>query len=102
MDWINLIKPYTKRTIINHKDKSILLVHPHFEPGIKGYKMFLRSLKQNKYSGYRVEAVGFASIKGLLIIKSIEKYLKKFAIVEEINIRTDISSAIYRIRLKLK
>ena len=50
-DWIELIRPYTKRIVMNKHEKKIVLVHPHFQTGKQGYKSLIKALVNNKYNG---------------------------------------------------
>lgn len=102
MNWLETIKPFTKRTIINTKDKKILLVHPHFQPGPQQLRNLLKLIKQNPYSTYKVDCVGFASIKGILILKMIQRYLNKLSIVDSTDLKTNIESSIYTLKVKFK
>lgn len=100
--WLDLIKPYTKRTIINNKNKTITLVHPHFQSGTIHLRKLLKSIKHNQFTSYQVECVGFMSIKGALIIKMIERTLKKYDNIEFVKSNINIESGIYELTIKFR
>lgn len=102
MTWINELKPYTKNIIINHTEKSILLVHPHFESGIKGFRHLIKAIKNNTYKGYQVQAVGFCTLPGARIIKQLQKIINKFDTVDYtiLNFRGILSSYTLTVQFK--
>lgn len=101
MSWIDEIKPYTKRIYIDHSKKHIMLVHPHFNPGKRSFINLLHSIKQDvKYNGYTVECVGFASIKGMLILKSIERFLNRLNSVRSVSLNANVSTALYDLKVE--
>lgn len=101
-DWIDDLKPYTKFIKIDPKNKQITLIHPHWKAGQFTFRQFLKHLKQNKYNGFNVSATGFISIKGIVILKMIERYLNKLDIVESAKASPSISSAMYGLEVKFK
>lgn len=102
MTWLNDLKPYTKRIIINKQDRKILLVHPHFKQGTLTFRQLLKKLRSNPYNGYTIEACGFASIKGILILKMIERYLNKLDNVSSVKLNVSISTAVYNLQVNFK
>lgn len=44
IDWIELIKPYTKHIVINRNKEEILLVHPHFQKVKQAIETYLKQL----------------------------------------------------------
>lgn len=98
--WLEYIKPYTKRTIINSKNKLITLIHPHFKPGKSHLRTLLKLIKQNQFTHYRVECVGFVSIKGALILKMIERVLKKYNNVRDIKLKINLETSIYNLTIQ--
>lgn len=102
MNWLEYIKPYTKRIVIDKQNKKILLVHPHFKPGKYHLKLLLKLIKQNQFTSYQVNCVGFISLKGALILKMIERYLNKLDNVDTVKLTVNISTAIYGLNIKFK
>lgn len=100
--WLELIKPYTKRTIINNKNKHITLIHPHFQPGTSNLRALLKAIKHNQFTSYQVECVGFMSIKGALILKMIERTLKKYNNIQFVKSNINLESGIYELTIKFK
>ena len=100
--WLDEILPYTKRIIFNKKEKRITLVHPHFNQGIFNYKRLIKSLAHNTHLSYLVECVGFASIKGMIILDKIVNHLNKFDNVEFVKFNHNIESGMYNLQIKFK
>lgn len=100
--WLDLIKDTTKYIVTNTKEKRLTLIHPHFKTGKRYYKELIRTLENNDYHGYRVEIIGFASLKGLLILNRLMKHLHKLDIVSYYNIECNFPNPIYTINLTLK
>lgn len=98
--WLNEILPYTKRIIYNKQEKRITLVHPHFNQGPFNYKRLIKSLSLNTHLSYLVECVGFASIKGMIILNRIVKHLKKLDNVEYVKFNHNIESGMYNLQIK--
>jgi len=103
MNWLEFIKPYTKRILINNVEKTITLVHPHFNKGQDNYRTLLKLLSQkNIYSQYTVECIGFASIKGFIILEHIEEHLKKSKNIEGVNLNSNLFNSTYNLQFKFK
>ena len=100
--WLDEILPYTKRIIFNKKEKRITLVHPHFNQGMFNYKRLIKSLALNTHLSYLVECVGFASIKGMIILDKIVNHLNKLDNVEYVKFNHSIESGIYNLQIKFK
>ena len=99
--WIEEIKPYTKYITINYPTKTITLVHPHFKSGQLNFRRFLKSIKQNTYQGYTVDASGFARIKGFVILEYIKRYLSKLDNVKSVELST-YRLALYNLKVVFK
>lgn len=83
MNWLTQLKPYTKNIKVEPVNKSILLLHPHFKEGTNNYRRLIKSIRnENIYGGYKVEATGFCSIYGCLVLRSLVKHLNKMSNVE--------------------
>lgn len=101
--WLELIKPYTKRIIINQKEKRITLVHPHFDRGPKHYKQLITTLiHNNSHHSYLVECVGFASIYGFNILDRIFKHLLHSPNIDYVHLDTNIKLGTYHLKVKFK
>lgn len=100
--WLKEISPYTKRIILNKKEKRITLVHPHFNQGSSNYKRLIKTLSFNIHFSYLVECVGFASIKGMIILERIVKHLQRLDNVEYVKFNHNIESGIYNLQIKFK
>lgn len=100
--WLEIIKPYTKRTVVNSKNKTIFLLHPHFEEGFHGYRALIKGLKNNIHNGYSVECSGFATIKGYIILKKIYDHLIRFNNINDIHLNISRSLDTYTLKIKFK
>lgn len=100
MDWLELIKPYTQTISINHSNKNIILVHPHFKTGTLGYRQLLKSIKYNKYKDYTVTCIGLTSVYGSIILSSLKRYLDKQDNVEYVKLVCNLDSATYNMSVK--
>lgn len=100
-DWLNHIRPYTSRILINHSKRLITLVHPHFQPGLFTFRLFLHSIKSsNNYSGYTVQAIGYTSLKGICILQTIKRYLDKLDNIEYVRLQASLEEALYTLQVK--
>lgn len=102
MSWIDLIKPFTNKIIIQPDKKSILLVHPHFTSNKSkaDFKKLLLALKQNEFRDTTVECIGSMNLKGLLILNSIKKYLLKHNLASSVDLNFSIENALYNMKVK--
>lgn len=82
MDWLTQLKPYTKSIKVEPVNKSIFLLHPHFKEGKTNYRSLIKSIRDNNYGGFTVEATGFCSLYGCLVLRSLVKHLNKMSNVE--------------------
>lgn len=102
IDWIELIRPYTKHIVIDKQKRGILLIHPHFQKGKTGYKELIKALINNQYHNYNVQATGFASVRGLVIIRAIMKHLEKQQVISSFKLIHSLPSPLYTVTTKLK
>ena len=101
--WLDLIQPFTKKIIINKKEKFILLVHPHFDRGTTNYKKLIHALiNSHSFPSYSVECVGFASIYGFNILDRIYKHLINSKNIDHVHLDTNIMTGTYRLYFKFK
>lgn len=100
--WLEEILPYTKRIIHNKKEKRITLVHPHFNQGPSNYKRLIRALSFNIHFSYLVECVGFASIKGMIILDRIVNHLNRLDNVDYVKFNHNIEAGMYNLQIKFK
>ena len=101
--WLDLIQPYTKKIIINKEEKSILLVHPHFDRGTTNYKkLILALINSHSFPSYSVECVGFASIYGFNILYRIYKHLINSKNIDYVHLDTNIERQTYHLKFKFK
>lgn len=101
-DWIELIRPYTKHIVIDKQKRDILLIHPHFQKGKTGYKRLIKALVNNKYNGYKVTAMGFVSLRGLIIIRTLMKHLQKLKVIEKYSLSHSLPNPLYTLVVTLK
>lgn len=102
IDWIELIKPYTKHIVIDKQKRGILLVHPHFQKGKVGYRNLLKAIVNNKYHNYKVTATGFVSLRGLIIIKTLVNHLQKLKVIEKYSLSHSLPNPLYTLVVTLK
>lgn len=103
MDWISDLAENTTKIEINRVKKHILLVHPHFKRGTVNYRRLLKNLKSNQYHGYTVEALGFCSFYGVVILDKIATHLRKDKDnVESVSLRFNDTYSRYRLQVKFK
>lgn len=101
-DWIELIRPYTKHIVIDKQKRGILLIHPHFQKGKTGYKELIKALINNQYHNYNVQATGFASLRGLIIIKTLVNHLQKLKVIDNYSLSHHLPSPVYTLTVILK
>lgn len=101
-DWIELIRPYTKHIVIDKQKRGILLIHPHFQKGKTGYKELIKALINNQYHDYNVQATGFASLRGLIIIKTLVNHLQKLKVIDNYSLSHHLPSPVYTLTVILK
>ncbi len=102
IDWIELIRPYTKHIVIDKQKRGILLVHPHFQKGKAGYRNLLKAIVNNKYHNYKVTATGFVSLRGLIIIKTLVNHLQKLKVIDNYSLSHHLPSPVYTLTVILK
>lgn len=102
IDWIELIRPYTKHIVIDKQKRGILLVHPHFQKGKVGYRNLLKAIVNNKYHNYKVTATGFVSLRGLIIIKTLVNHLQKLKVIEKYSLSHSLPNPLYTLVVTLK
>lgn len=102
MNWIDLIRPYTHAIEIDDTSKTIRLVHPHFKQGTSGFRALLRALRTNPYHNYKVEATGFMSLQGMLIIRSLLNFLQKYNMISIISFNGRLPNPLYSFIVRLK
>lgn len=100
MNWIELIKPYTKTIDVNQQTKTIILVHPHFQTGKQGFRLFLKALRNNSYKGYKVTVLGYLSLKGKVILLAIINYLQRYNLIYSCSFKNRFPSPLYSLEVQ--
>ena len=82
--WIDTLAPYTRDIRIDHVNKVVHLTHPHWSNDKDKYlyRKLIKEIKCNNLKDYTVQAVGFYTIEGLIILHRFTQYLNKLKNVE--------------------
>lgn len=102
--WLEILKPNTKYIKINHINRSISLIHPHWskDKDKSIYRQLLKAIKQNPFKSYTVSAIGFMSVDGLIILNRLQNFIDKLPGVETTELKHNIHQGMYTLIVKFK
>ena len=88
----------------NELFKMIVMVHPHWYEGSKGYKLFIKAMKETieLMPGYLFNITGLCSYKGVRLLECIEQHLKRNDNVQSVKLEFRNNHSLYTLIIKVK
>lgn len=96
--------PHSGHKILNKELKTLFILHPHWLEGQANYRKFIKSIKPGllKLPGYLIEATGKYTYKGYVILERIKKHIERTNLCSSVRLRTNQSTNIYTLTVKVK
>ena len=103
-NWIDILAPYTSDIKILSDKKKIILFNPHWTKN-KSRKLFrelIKAIRINPYLGYTVEAIGFTTLQGKVILVRLKQILNKMENIHCALLKTTLDSDTYTLIVNFK
>lgn len=103
-NWIDIIAPYTSDIKILSDKRKIILFNPHWtkDKSRKLYRELIKAIRINPYLDYTVEAIGFATLQGKVILVRLKQIIDNMNNVDYAKLKTSLSSDTYTLIVKFK